>query len=468
MRRTLILICSFIAINCKANIPDSIPWNRLVEQMQRFHNRESADSFMTLLSPNFLKAVPPEKFRETHKMLKDQLGEWKNSAKRSSTGKNGKYLVETSSMKLILDLYVDDSAKIEGYFFAPFNGEKKNTGISAANPMRTKVDSLADKQLREYLSIPGTKGVSVAFIDGDQTSFYNYSDADEPMPDSLTIYEIGSITKTFTANMLAQLVLQGRMKLNDPINNYLPDSVKPQVFKDTAITVVSLSNHSSGYPEVPPTLALTPGFNMQDPFAHFSKAMLMHFLNHFKPYRSAGTKFQYSNLAVGLLGNLIENVAGAPYEQLLQKMITGPLKMTYTTITIDEKTKSRLASGHNDAGNITPPWNLAAFQAAGAIRSNTVDLVKYTRAQWDEKAPGFAAIKLTHQQTASDPDIGLGWFLLKKEGSDELITHNGKTGGFGSYLIFNPAKKKAFIFLFNSTAGSSQGKWMQPLIDVIR
>lgn len=468
MRRTLILICSFIAINSNANIPDSIPWNRVVEQMQCFHNRESADSFITLLSPNFLKAVPSEKFRETHKMLKDQLGEWKSSTKRSSTGKNAKYLVETSSMKLILDLFVDDSAKIEGYFFAPFHSEKKTTGINAANPMRTKVDSLADKQLREYLSIPGTKRVSVAFIDGDQTSFYNYSELDEPRPDSLTIYEIGSITKTFTANMLAQLVLEGKMKLNDPINKYLPDSVKPQVFKDTVITVVSLSNHSSGYPEVPPTLALSPGFNMQDPFAHFSKAMLMHFLNHFKPYRSPGAKFQYSNLAVGLLGNLIENVAGAPYEQLLQKMITGPLKMTHTTITIDEKTKSRLASGHNDAGNITQPWNLAAFQAAGAIRSNTVDLVKYTRAQWDEKAPGFAAIKLTHQQTASDPDIGLGWFLLKKDGSDELITHNGKTGGFGSYLIFNPAKKKAFIFLFNSTSGSSQGKWMQPLIDTIR
>ena len=127
MRKTLILICSFIAINSKANIPDTIPWNRLVEQMQRFHNRESADSFITLLSPNFLKAVPPEKFRETHKILKNQLGEWKNSTQRSTTGKNGKYLVETSSMKLILDLYVDDSAKIEGYFFAPFNGEKKNT-----------------------------------------------------------------------------------------------------------------------------------------------------------------------------------------------------------------------------------------------------------------------------------------------------------------------------------------------------
>lgn len=468
MRITLILICSLIAINCKANIPDSIPWNHLVEQMQRFHNRESADSFITLLSPNFLKAVPPDKFRETHKMLKGQLGEWKNTARRSTAGTNAKFLVETSSMQLILDLYVDSLAKIEGYFFSPFNGDKKKPQVNAANPMCTAMDSLSDKQLREYLSIPGTKGVSVAFIDGEHTSFYNYSDGVEPMPDSLTVYEIGSITKTFTANMLAQLVLEGKMKLNDPINKYLPDSVKPQVFKDTAITVVSLSNHTSGYPEVPPTLALTPGFNMQDPFAHFSKAMLMHFLNHFKPYRSPGAKFQYSNLAVGLLGNLIENVAGAPYEVLLKKMITGPLKMTYTTITIDEQTKSRLASGHNDAGNITQPWNLAAFQAAGAIRSNMVDLVKYTRAQWDEKAPGFAAIKLTHQQTASDPAIGLGWFLLEKDGSDELITHNGKTGGFGSYLIFNPVKKKALIFLFNSTAGSTQGKWMQPLIDTIR
>ncbi|MGV3764922.1 MAG: serine hydrolase [Chitinophagaceae bacterium] len=467
MRTTLILICSLITIHCKANAPDSIPWNLLVEQMQRFHNRENADSFITLLSPNFLKAVPPEKFRDTHKMLKDQLGEWKRSTKRSTTGKNGKYLVETSSMKLILDLYVDDSAKIEGYFFAPFNGEKKTTGINAANPMRTAFDSLADQQLRQYLSIPGTKGVSAALIDGAETRFYNYSDAEQPLPDSLTIYEIGSITKTFTANMLAQLVLQGKMKLNDPINKYLPDSVKPQVFKDTAITVVSLSNHTSGYPEIPP-LQFAPGFNMQDPFAHYSKEMLMRFLNHFSPYRTAGAKFQYSNLAVGLLGNLIENVAGESYEELLQKMITGPLGMNYTTITIDAQTKLRLASGHNDAGNITPPWNLAAFKAAGAIRSNTVDLVKYTRAQWDEKAPGFAAIQLTHQQTNSDPAIGLGWFLLKKEGNDQLITHNGKTGGFGSYLIFNPVKKKALIFLFNSTAGSSQGKWMQPLIDTIR
>jgi CubicO group peptidase (beta-lactamase class C family) len=257
-------------------------------------------------------------------------------------------------------------------------------------------------------------------------------------------FEIGSISKVFTATILADLVLRGKLGLDDPVRKHLPWKLKD----GKAFTLQQLSNHTSGLPRLPDNLLLSE-VDMENPYKDYGEEKLGYYLRRqLELQQNPGEKFDYSNLGVGLLGFILTQVDSSSYEDLLQRKIAGPLQMQATT-TQREKIENKLVKGLNTDGKETANWDLNVLVGAGGILSTAQDLAKFALAQFN---PDNKALSLTRKQTFAITDyekaIGLGWMI--QNGKDgRWLRHDGGTGGYTSYLCMNLEKKNAVIILSN-------------------
>jgi len=295
--------------------------------------------------------------------------------------------------------------------------------------------------------------IAIGIVDNDGTHFYNFgqTQAEGKLVDKHTIYEIGSVTKVFTAILLAQQVLAGNLELNHPINQYLPPKAQVQAIGDQPITLGSLSDHTSGIPRLPTNMAPA---NMKNPYADYTVDQMYDFLSSYEPSRKVGEAYEYSNLAQGLLGHILARNAEVSYEQLMKDCIAEPLNMQVTTIVLDEVLKSNLAPGH-DQGVVTENWDIPTLAGAGALRSSTHDMAKFLAANLEIiTTPIHESMELTHQvrhSKAGDMRVGLGWHIKTgKEG--DVIWHNGGTGGYRAFVGLVKETSRGVVVLTNSSA----------------
>lgn len=298
-------------------------------------------------------------------------------------------------------------------------------------------------------------GAAIGLIDQRGTQIVGYgsisqSNAATPGPD--TLFEIGSITKTFTGLILAKMVEDGVVALDDPVQTLLGDSISvPKGERE--ITLVDLATHSSGLPRMPSNFAPKDAGN---PFADYTVEQMAKFLGSHKLRRQPGERSEYSNLGVGLLGHALAHKVDTSYEVLLTKTICQPLGLGDTVITLDEKRKARLAEGHDFDDSPVPNWDIPTFAGAGAIRSTAADMLKYLSANMGlEATPLDAATRASHQvrfKNGDDAvnDMALAWHVRRK---GNIIWHNGGTGGYHSYAGFSPDKKIGVVVLASTSTG---------------
>jgi CubicO group peptidase (beta-lactamase class C family) len=272
-------------------------------------------------------------------------------------------------------------------------------------------------------------------------------------PDGDTIFEIGSITKVFTSLLLADMAEKGEVKLDDLVAKYLPESVKVPSMGDRQITLLDLSMQVSGLPRMPDNFKPA---NPMNPYADYGTERLFEFLNRHKLTRAPGEKYEYSNLAVGLLGTALARRAGTSYEALVRKRILDPLGMTSTTITLSEEQRRRLAPGHNSGLEPTANWDLDALAGAGALRSTVNDMLKFLAANMELiDSPLKPAIRRMRSQLrptdSKDMSIAMGWHVLTKYG--QVFWHNGGTGGYRTHAGFDPETKRGAVVLCNTSFG---------------
>lgn len=336
----------------------------------------------------------------------------------------------------------------------------KSVPVAFTNPLKTSLDKKVDSLARPLIGQGKPVGMVIGVLDNGKTAVYGYGEkhkGQSQVPDGNTLFEIGSLSKIYTATLLSFCVQQGLMKLDDPVDQYLPDSCRTLVWNGKPITLKMLSNHSSGLPRMP--LDAFAGASMENPYQYYDSLKLYTFLKKFKPYREPGVKYDYSNLAVGLLGVLLERITGKSYEQLLQEVITGPLGMKHTRINLLQNDSAGIAQGHDAKGAATHSWEFQAMAAAGAIRSTVTDMLRFMQAQMGTPASEAwqQVVALTRQQTFAEGShrVALGW-LLFKIGDREVLAHEGQTGGFASVMIIHPATRRGVVALSNSfgTVGS--------------
>lgn len=277
-----------------------------------------------------------------------------------------------------------------------------------------------------------------------------------------SIFEIGSVTKTFTGLILAQMVEQGLVKLDEPVRQLLPAGTVAKR-EGAEITLLDLTTQHSGLPRMPDNFKPT---NPENPYADYGAANLYQYLSEHGLEKAGTPKFLYSNLGVGLLGQALSNRAGVPYPMLLAQQVTGPLGLHDTVVTLSAAQQSRFIQGHSADHSIAHPWDLDALAGAGAIRSTANDMLTYLEAQLNsDKAPLNhsskartlpAALKLSHElraEVAPGMQIAFNWLYITADGT---YWHNGATGGFSSFAFFNPKSDYAGVVLLNTTVSGTR------------
>ena len=268
--------------------------------------------------------------------------------------------------------------------------------------------------------------------------------------DGNTVFEIGSISKVFTSTLLALMAEEGTVRLDDPVQKYLPASVRVPARDGKVITLELLAEQRSGLPRLPDNMHPADSAN---PYADYSEAQLYEFLSRYQLPRDPGAEFEYSNLGVGLLGHALARAAGTSYEELARKRICEPLGMTHTAITLTPWMRDHLALGHDPAGNVVENWDLPTLAGAGAIRSTAMDMLKFVDANLHpERGPLGRAMAMAQRERApAGPgmSIGLNW-LIAHIGADTIVWHNGGTGGCRSFVGMMPSRRAGVVVLTNS------------------
>jgi D-alanyl-D-alanine-carboxypeptidase/D-alanyl-D-alanine-endopeptidase len=246
------------------------------------------------------------------------------------------------------------------------------------------------------------------------------------------VYEIGSITKVFTAVLLADMVERGEVALADPVAKYLPKTVKVPERGGKQITLLDLATHKSGLPRLPANLQPK---DMANPYADYTVADLYAFLSGYTLPRDIGAREEYSNLGMGLLGHALALRAGKDYVALVRERIMEPLGM---------KGEGPLVAGHDEALRPAKHWDLPVLAGAGALRSNVNDMLLFAGA-----ACGFRKTKLDAAFARARGPVALAW----QRNGEDVYWHNGGTGGFRSFLGCSVKSGAASVVLSNVSIG---------------
>jgi CubicO group peptidase (beta-lactamase class C family) len=328
---------------------------------------------------------------------------------------------------------------------APVANDPALPPVGAAN-LQAVLDRDLAKSLASGELAPATgTGVAIGVVQGGVRRIFTYGAA---KPDA--IFEIGSITKTFTGLILAEMVIEGKVKYNDPVRELLPAGTvaKPA---GAEITLLDLATQHSGLPRMPDNFHPADPSN---PYADYRPADLYAFIAKHGVEKPDDPPYGYSNLGVGLLGQALAERAGVPYPELLKQKVAGPLGLKDTVIALSSEQQGRFIQGHDADHHPVHAWDLDALAGAGAIRSTAPDMLTYLEAQLHPDAKLAAAVQQSHElrnDVGGGMRIALAWMYKPDDGD---YWHNGATGGYSSFASFNPKTDCALVVLTNISIGS--------------
>jgi len=296
-------------------------------------------------------------------------------------------------------------------------------------------------------------GIVVGIVEptGRRVIAYGRRSAEDRTPvDGDTVFELASVTKAFTSLLLADAVRRGEVALTDQVSKFLPPSVRVPERGGRSITLLDLATHTSGLPREPSNLQPK---DLSNPFADYSVEQLYQFLSGYQLTREIGSELDYSNLGAGLLGHVLARRAGMDYETLVRARITGPLGMTSTGITLPPAMRARLAPGHNRFLEPATNWDSPTLAGAGALRSTVNDMLMFLAAAIDVErpplGPAFALTTSTRRSPSSAFEVGLGWGIAKNRGTEVMFV-NGRSGGYRTWLGFEPRTRRGVVVLTNA------------------
>lgn len=426
-------------------------------QLLAAFNTDNPLAMYALTSPAYQARMSAESFAAGTRKFRAQTGQWQSVQFRSEVADGLTYTAQFERQTQILFLQLDQQGLISRFNFKPVPVARtlKSYQVPSDNPLRDATDSLVERLVRPYIQQSHTAGLCLAVIGPGAVRRYSYGEVrrgSQQRPDPrTTIFEIGSVTKTFTALLLARQALRGRMKLLDSVNRYLPRRIPPLAYAGAPISLQTLANHTAGLPRLPANIYNGP-VDPADPYRHYTQDSLFRFLRDYHPTVRPGSQFAYSNLGAGLLGSVLARQAGRSFEELILKDICRPLRLRDTYLELPETQLPRLAQGYNEKGEPTAVWHLAALQGSGAIKSTLQDMIRYTRAQLGQfRHPLTRAMRLTQQQTFRDSTnaMGLGWRIARQP-TRTYWHHSGGTGGGRSFVGFDPGRQLGVVILSNA------------------
>ena len=329
-----------------------------------------------------------------------------------------------------------------------------------------------EHQVRPYIVFGSRASVVVGTVRDGEEAVFAFGQKDfqtGEVPDRYTVYEIGSITKTFTGTLLAQMHLDQQVDLSDTIEQYLP-SMKVPTYQDQSITLESLATHTSSLPLLPSNQDEFVK-EADNPYKYYTLEALYGFLNTYDLPRSVGSEFEYSNVGVDLLGHLLGRADQSSYESAVTQKIITPLGLTNTTLSLSEAQRENMAEPYKGK-NVVSYWDASeATQASGAIIADMNDMLRYLKTNMGLlPSPLYEAMTLAQAPRFAINErlsVGLNWFTTY-EGEREILFHNGATGGFDTFIGFDKDAQTGVVVLTNSSpTGGSTTELGMDLLEVI-
>ncbi|MFC1791485.1 serine hydrolase [Gemmatimonadota bacterium] len=307
--------------------------------------------------------------------------------------------------------------------------------------------------LRYLVEDGKTEGIVVGLLEADGStrvlSFGNAGPGAPPLGPR-SVFATGSIGKTFTATLLADMVMRGDVALEDPVSYHLPDSVTVPSYGGREITLLDLATHRSGFPKNADNHEPA---DPENPYADFTIETMYEFLSGHELRREPGAQFEYSNLGFQLLGHALGRAAGMSYTDLHRERILTPLGMTNAGFTLEGERAEWVAKGHRN-GSVVPIWTgTEARLGAGGLFAHVEDMLQYLKANVGPPRTELEeAMQMAHEARLpwgeSGARIGLAWKVDSIQGRP-IVQHGGNTNGFSAFIGFDPEKRVGLVWLTN-------------------
>ncbi|MCL5247759.1 beta-lactamase family protein [Cellulophaga sp. 20_2_10] len=449
--KKIILIVLTLIVNLSFGQTEKADNKIITEKFVEHYNNDNYNGIFSMFADVLKEALPIETTTEFLKNLKSQAGNITNQEFiKYENGTYASYKTTFERAVFALNISIDDNSKINGILVKPFaeevNTENVVNNLSIKNSLITKDQS--EIIFESTKVFPNNTQLSIAIINNGKVSYYGIkkeSDTISTIDNQKSIFEIGSISKVFTSTLLANFVIDGKVKLNDNINDYLKVSIK----NSTEISFIDLANHTSGLPRLPSNLDLT-NVDSENPYKEYKEKELEDYVTNQLELSNKG-KYQYSNLGAGLLGYTLRKIENDTYESLLQNKIFSKYDMQNSTTNITT-IKGNLVKGLNNEGIEVPNWDLAVLAGAGAIFSTVEDLSQFAISQFDYSNKELELTKEKTFELNENMDIGLGWHILKNKSDNFWYWHNGGTGGYSSSMAIDVKTNNGIIILSNVSA----------------
>lgn len=342
---------------------------------------------------------------------------------------------------LALNVSLDDAKKMNGLYIQPF--------VQAINKTINALTQLPDHQaeiiFNSVRAFPNNTQLSIAIIENSKISYYGVlkmNDSVKTLSNNRNHFEIGSITKVFTATVLAELVAKKKLALSDPINPYFNEPFK----SGPNVTFQALANHTSGFPRLPPNVDMAT-IDQTNPYKDYLERDLIEGVDHLKGFSELKNKYDYSNFGAAVLGYTMGKSQHSTYLNLLQKTVFNRygLKNTFTS----SKGIDSLVKGLDAEGKETSNWDFDVLFPGGGLVSTVEDLSTFALAQFKPKNKALALTRIPTHTISKSLFIGLGWHISVEESGNTYVWHNGGTGGYTSLMALDINNQNGVIILSN-------------------
>jgi CubicO group peptidase (beta-lactamase class C family) len=327
------------------------------------------------------------------------------------------------------------------------------------------LEDVVAKKARKFLGNRPTHGCVIGIYKNEKIwckGFGTRTKNDSTTPDCSSIFQLASLSKLLTASTLQILHDQSALSLDDTLEKTLGSDHKLSP-KTKAVTLRQLATHTSGFPGIPKSMLKkiiqVDGIKhiMHNPYRLLNREEVFDYLENPVGLRNPG-RFKYSNYGMGLLGHVLEHVTKQSLESLIHTTLLQPIGMHDTAITLSPDMREQLAPGHNAKGEPASLWTCGALEGAGAFNSCANDMLKFIAANLDDRHALFSSLNKTHQKQARGK-TGIGWMqpspLDRLSGNSSFIWHDGRVGGYASYLAISPATRTGLILLTNKSVESA-------------
>ncbi len=298
---------------------------------------------------------------------------------------------------------------------------------------------------------PNNTQLSIALVKEDGIKFYGIKRIEDQIvqvENQDSVFEIGSISKVFTATLLSSLVHHKKVNLDAKLSHTLGLTIP----EESDFTLKQLANHTSGLPRLPSNMDMTALLNPSNPYKKYDVNKLESYLTeHINLQATPGTQNEYSNLGAGILAYTLGKINNKSYQELLNEHIFSPYGMSNSSSNRAD-IEDLLVGGLSTSGNPSSNWDFNALEGAGAILSCTKDMAQFLLAQLDTKNEILNLSKKLSFQINEKMSIGLGWHILHQEGDENIHWHNGGTGGYTASMALDMENKVGVVILSNVTA----------------